>query len=106
MINEGTWSIPNNIMDLYNLNSLRNKKVNELTSDEKSLLYRVCGSDDFFDNLYSHPRTNVWKFIYSYLERTNTGDWNDGFYPLKYYPDYGWAFEDMRQSFRSLFTQE
>ncbi len=42
--------------------------------------------------------------IYTYLEDANTKNWTKGFHPLKYYPDYGWAFEDMKQCFRSLFN--
>ena len=105
-LNEGTWSIPNNIIDLYNLNSLRHKRIEDLTKEDRSLLYGVCGSDDFFDDLESNPQENVWGLVYAYLENANDQDWVRGFHKLKYYEGYGWAFEDMRQCFRSLFTQK
>lgn len=104
-LDEGTWSIPNNIIDLYNLNNLRRKRVEELTKEDRSLLYRVCGSDNFFDDLESNPQENVWGLIYTYLEDANTKNWVRNFHPLKYYEGYGWAFENMRQNFKSLFTQ-
>jgi len=102
-LNEGVWSIPNNIIDLYDLNNLRQKRVEDLTKEDNSLLYRTCGDDNFFDDLESNPQENVWGLICTYLEEANTKDWNIKFYQLKYYDGYGWAFENKYQCFKSLF---
>ncbi len=103
ILNEGTWAIPNNIIDLYNLNSLKYKRANELTREDEKLLYRTCGSDSFFDDLQTNPQENVWGLICMYLEDCNEQNWNGEFYRLKYYDNYGWAFEDKYQCFKSLF---
>jgi len=62
ILNEGTWSTPNNILLLFKLNTLKYKRVDELTKEDHSLLYSVCGNDKFFDNLDKNPKENVWGF--------------------------------------------
>jgi len=44
--------------------------------------------------------------ICMYLDDCNGGDWLKEFHTLKYYDNYGWAFEDKRQCFRSLFEDK
>ena len=107
ILSEGTWSTPNDILLLFELNSLKYKKVRDLTNEDRSLLYRVCGSDLFFDDLDTNPQENVWGLICMYLDDCNDHikDWRSDFYKLKYYDNYGWAFEDKRQCFVSLFGQ-
>jgi len=104
-LNEGTWSTPNNIIDLYNLNNIKMKKVKDLTDEDLSLLYKVCGNDDFFDKLDLYPRENIWKLITIYFEEANNLEWGSNFFKLKYYINYGWAFENQYQCFKSLFNE-